>query len=264
MANDTPNTQIPLTSEELKTHELLRTAKELYVMVSLCTKLPFVHCNPDTYDDEVLLFTDPEVAKTSCAALLEQKNPMQLAKLENEQFRFFYTSLYTMGVNALAVNWNSEEEAHFQLNKLINRPDMSKLPQDSVVVENPALILTSMYLLQEMRRQPVPEMDQHLKDLNEEMLADFQRGTYIVTTGNNNQLPLIKQQNSEDAYFPVFSDALEFAKFNRENKFQPKAVKFEALAGILAPLKAVGVALNPMSLNLQLKIAPNKQQTPSA
>ena len=34
----------------------LRDTKALYVVVSACTKLPYVVCDPETFDDEVLVF----------------------------------------------------------------------------------------------------------------------------------------------------------------------------------------------------------------
>ncbi len=38
----------------------LRDTKALYVVVSACTKLPYVVCDPETFDDEVLVFFKPE------------------------------------------------------------------------------------------------------------------------------------------------------------------------------------------------------------
>lgn len=249
----------PLSEKELKTYETLKSSKELFVVVSLCTKLPYAYCRPETFDDEVLLYTDTELAKTGSMKLLEQKIPLQLAKLENEQLRFFYSSLYSMGINAIALNWNTDEEQHLQLNRLIVRPDASAMPKDAVVVENPSLLLTSMYLLQEARKAPTEHSAEKVKELNEEMLADLRRGTFIAVGGANNEMPLVKLQNGE-TYFPVFTDALEFGKFNTEGKFKPRAVNFELVTAAVGALKASGIVLNPYSLNLQLKITPPQPQ----
>ena len=39
-----------------ETLQSLRTPGELYVIMSGATKLPFVVCNPETFDDEILLY----------------------------------------------------------------------------------------------------------------------------------------------------------------------------------------------------------------
>ena len=46
-----------------ETLQSLRTPGELYVIMSGATKLPFVVCNPETFDDEILLYHREEDAK---------------------------------------------------------------------------------------------------------------------------------------------------------------------------------------------------------
>ncbi len=40
----------------------MREAEAIYVLMSDCTRMPFVVCDPETYDDQVLIFfsTDRE------------------------------------------------------------------------------------------------------------------------------------------------------------------------------------------------------------
>ena len=49
--NNTANSQ-----ERQKLLAYLRSAKELFVIISMHTRRPFVFCDPDTFDDEVLLY----------------------------------------------------------------------------------------------------------------------------------------------------------------------------------------------------------------
>ena len=79
----------------------LRDTKALYVVVSACTKLPYVVCDPETFDDEVLVFFKPEEAEAKAKSLAGEKIPVSIVKLENKQLLLFYTNLYTMGVNAI-------------------------------------------------------------------------------------------------------------------------------------------------------------------
>ena len=47
----------------------LRDTKALYVVVSACTKLPYVVCDTETFDDEVLVFFKPEEAEAKAKSL---------------------------------------------------------------------------------------------------------------------------------------------------------------------------------------------------
>ena len=100
--------------------EQLRTASELFVLMSVCTKEPYVVCHPETFDDEILLFFDMEEAKKKAQELLEEKIPVSIARLENKHLLVFYTNLYAMGVNALLVSREGEEYL-IQLQEFVQR-----------------------------------------------------------------------------------------------------------------------------------------------
>ena len=46
-------------------------------------------------------------------------------------------------------------------------------------------------------------------------------------------MPLLKQQNG-DSYQPIFTDMLEFNKFNRENFFKASVMTADKITGALA------------------------------
>lgn len=54
------------------------------------------------------------------------------------------------------------------------------MPQGTVWVENPALHLTAAYLAQEMRRPAASADKERMAELNEELTADFKKGTFIL------------------------------------------------------------------------------------
>ncbi len=70
-------------------------------------------------------------------------------------------------------------------------------------------------------------------------------------------MPLLKQQNG-DSYQPIFTDMLEFNKFNRENFFKASVMTADKITGALAK-GARGVVVNPMGVNLQLPMGVNLQ-----
>ena len=115
----------------------LRNSEMIYMLVSACTKMPFVLCDPETYDDEIFLFDDLEEAKKCAEKCREKKQPVNVGRVANKQLLPFYSSLYTMGVNGLVFQAKGGEKTMLQLEELVKRGDTSKLPDGKVWVENP-------------------------------------------------------------------------------------------------------------------------------
>ena len=63
---------------------MMRISKELYAVMSLCTKMPYVQCDEETFDDEILLFMDENEAKEEAKKLQEAGNPVSLFKIDNK------------------------------------------------------------------------------------------------------------------------------------------------------------------------------------
>lgn len=238
----------------------LRNAKELFVIISLHTKMPFVFCDPETFDDEVLLYKTEKEAQKGGKLLLAQKDPVNIAKLENRHLLSFYSNLFTMGVNALAVNKGLEDAIHLQLGELVKRPDMDNLPDGKKWVENPQFHLTALYFMQQMRKDPKQQMTEEMKEMQEELLVDLQRGKFLVAVEPDKGLPVLKQKDGS-VFQPIFTDPDEFRKFNRENKYRTAVIEYAKIPDILAP-EAKGVIVNPVGVNVPFNIArPKKQET---
>ena len=238
----------------------LRNAKELFVIISLHTKMPFVFCDPETFDDEVLLYKTEKEAQKGGKLLLAQKDPVNIAKLENRHLLSFYSNLFTMGVNALAVNKGLEDEIHLQLGELVKRPDMDNLPDGKKWVENTQFHLTALYFMQQMRKDPKQQMTEEMKEMQEELLVDLQRGKFLVAVEPDKGLPVLKQKDGS-VFQPIFTDPDEFRKFNRENKYRTAVIEYAKIPDILAP-EAKGVIVNPVGVNVPFNIArPKKQET---
>ena len=195
----------------------LRNPGELYVVVSAVTKLPFVKCDEETYDDEIFLYYRAEDAKERAQELLKAKYLTAVVKLEEKQLLPFYTSLYTIGVNCLAVNYGTDTQISIQLSDLVIRKNPDQLPAGKRLIENPALHLTAIYFMQEMRRQEKPHPTEELKELQEELLAHYSKGTFIMAIQEDKQIPVLKQKNG-DIYQPIFTDMLELQKFTKGQK----------------------------------------------
>lgn len=256
MSGNTSNANAAGEAQSAKLELVKRLANadaEFFVMMSACTKAPYIVCDPETFDDEVLLFFTEEDARKGCKEQMDAGNPVNAAKLGSKQMLLFFTSLYTMGVNALLIHWNGEKTIA-QLSDIVKRRNQEDMPEGSVWVENPALHLTALYFAQTLRSPVKPDTQEKLAELQEELNADFRRGRFIFGLGKEEQgTPLVKLKDG-NVYQPVFTDILEFQRFNKENKFRPVVVEGEKFSQVLAK-EGKGVILNIMSVSLPLMVS---------
>ena len=84
-----------LTDRKKEVIQSIQRAAEIYTIASVCTKMPYVFCDPETFDDEVFVFLKLEDAQTAAKALAEEKEPVSLVKVENKHLlHFFFQSLH--------------------------------------------------------------------------------------------------------------------------------------------------------------------------
>ena len=240
----------------------LRTPGELYVIMSGATRLPFVFCDEETFDDEIFLYYRADDAKEKAKELQGKRYASAVVKLEDKQLLAFYTSLYTMGVNCLAVNSGTDTEISIQLSDLVIRRKPEELPEGKRPVENPALHLTAIYFMQEMRRQAEPQSTEELNKLQEELLAHYGKGTFVAAVREDGQVPILKQKDGS-IYQPLFTDMLEFQKFARGEKMKMAVIPAAKIPEILVG-EAKGVVINPFGVNVQLQVAKRKKPAQDA
>ena len=229
----------------------LRNSEAIYVPMSECTKMPFVLCDEETFDDEILVFFDEEHAKEECKKLMEQKNPLHS----------FYSSLLPMGINAIVVEKGTEQEMIIQLSSLITRKNGSEDAQGRPIVENPELQLTALYFMQQLRKTEDLQMTEELKEIQEEMLAHYVKGTYIVAYQEEQGVAILRQKDGK-VLQPLFTDIQEYLKFQnsqKDVKFKTAVIEAKDLSKILAK-ETTGVVVNPYSINLQLQVHSNNEE----
>lgn len=231
-------------------------AKELYVIMSKCTKLPFVNCNEDTCDDEVFVFLNEEAGKEEVTALAMKDELVDLIAVSKERVLGFFSSLFPLGINAIHVDKGRETEVVLQLTELVRRPEESKLPAEKIRVENPSFQLTALYFMQKTRSGKIKQNDPEEKELREEMMVHFWEGKCIlITQEDKNILPLLKGKDGK-SYQPVFTDIHEFQKFFavfKEQKFKMVVIDAKRIPEVQAK-EANGIAVNPGGVNLKLDI----------
>ena len=91
------------------------------------------------------------------------------------------------------------------------------------------------------------------KEMQEEIANDFTKGTYIVAVQNEGKaIPLVKI-GEDQLFWPLFTDVLEFQKFNKNNAMKPMVIKADKVPQLL-PKEAKGVVFNPLGVNMPLTI----------
>lgn len=244
-----------ITEEEKKVLVKLRNAEAIYVLTSDFTRMPFVECDEETFDDEVFLYFEEEDAKREAQRRIQNGEMMHIVKVMNQFLLSFYTSLYPMGVNCLVTDKGLDSERAVQLEHLVVRRKDAAEQEGKTVVENAELHLTALYFVQKLRAQKEPKMTEELQELNEEMMAHYIRGRYIVALTENNAVPILKQKDGR-VLQPIFTDIQEFMKFqsvNKEEKFKTAVVEVDKISE-LAAKEAFGITVNPFGVNLVLQL----------
>ena len=240
------------TNQKIETLNKLRTVEAIYVLMSSCTRMPYVVCDPETFDDEIMMFFSAEDAEEKVKQLREAGIPVGIVKLEQRQMLLFYTSLYTMGINALLVS-EGDTQTLIQLADFVRRNKPEQDPEGKLWVENPALHLTALYYMQETRKQPGQEENPQIKEWQDEISNYFSKGSFIVAVQKEgNGIPVVKL-NDKEVYQAIFTDIMEFQKFNKENQLRPIVVTADKIPQILVA-EATGVLLNPMGVRMPLQV----------
>ena len=237
----------------------LKNAGELYVLLSMCTGEPYVVCDQETYDDEIIVLFDGQAAIKESKEQTEAGIPVRPMKLENRQFLMFYTSLYTLGVNALLVK-DGGRDCLIQLQDFVKRNNQQGQESgEKIWVENPSLHLTMLYYMQELRRKPGQENLPQIKEWQDEISNDFSKGSFIVPVEKEGK-GLAAVKVNEQLFQAIFTDILEFQRFNREGKLRPLVVTADKIPQIMTE-EAKGVILNPMGVRMPLQIKRTAGQT---
>ena len=79
----------------------LQTRDEIFVAYSQATKLPYVICDEESFNDQVWVFATEEEIKAFGKKKLEDKILLMGMKYEKKDYPRFYGTLYAIGVNSV-------------------------------------------------------------------------------------------------------------------------------------------------------------------
>lgn len=252
--------------QDIQIVQTLQRGENLCVILSDSTRLPFVVCNPDTYDDEILIFTDPGAAGKEAGMLSEAGYPVRVWKIPKNQRLPFFSGLFSMGINALLLD-KGLEKAHLQeLGEVVKRPALPRFTEEigeklrkgekqRFVIENPEFHLTAIYFTQKVRSRRAREYADEIKQLQEEMMAHYREGYYISARTEEGHVPILQGKDGSNLQ-PIFTDVQEFAKFQHthpETKLKTSVVSEQDSLRLLAK-EASAVVVNPFGISLVLQI----------
>lgn len=238
-----------------------------FTVFSPLTRMPYIHCDEETFDDQVYLFSTEDTCKDFVKELGGRQVPAVLMKIQQPQMKGFLNSLYALNVN-MVVFRDDAGTNRIEIEDLAARPDMEKLAKERIPIINPQLTLTIIYFLQELRR-PIKHDMEHLRELEEEMIANLVKSSFILAIETaqeedsnepvkvnlkNIKIPYIKNKEG-DIYQPLYSDFSEFRKYTGPNapKLRMSNLNFSQLPQFLIK-DSKGYVINPAGVNLVLTV----------
>ena len=237
----------------------LQARETVFVAYAQTTRLPYVTCGEETYNDQVWFFADEERVKEFGKKKLEEKVLLMGMKYEKKDFPKMYGLMFAIGANSVIWN-NGTEEIEIDLERIVRKPDLSQVEPAKRPLINSTLQLSGIYFMQELRRPVAKEEHKNLRELEEELIVNLKKSQFLVAMEVDKEnpkkinVPYLKNKEGQILQ-PVFSDVMEYEKFARGKKFRLAKIPFAKLPEILNT-QAEAMVFNPLGFNLIL----NKEQ----
>ena len=140
-----------MTVDNSFTMKKFQSMEIIYVTFSQITKLPYVECDPETFDDQVYMFTEEEAAKEFAKSYVEKNTPAAYRKSTAQADAELLYGIYAEGVN-MVIFHEGGQTRRIELEQIFPKPDMEKMNKQHLPVLNPGVQLTVVYFLQELRK----------------------------------------------------------------------------------------------------------------
>lgn len=234
----------------------LQTRDAIFVAYSQATKLPYVICDEESFNDQVWVFATEEEIKEFGKKKLGEKILLMGMKYEKKDYPRFYGTLYAIGVNSVV--WvDGENKAEVDLTSIARQADFSQLEPKKQPLFNSTLQLSGIYFMQELRR-PIKKEERtaNMREMEEELIVNLKKSEFLVAMATDPEepkkvnIPYLKNK-AGDILQPAFTDVMEFDKFARGKKLRAAKVPFAKLPGLLIG-QAKAFVINPMGFNLIL------------
>jgi len=269
--------------------EKIKSAKEVYVLVSNLTNLLYIECEQQNYFDQVFLYEAKEDADKSAKDFAAKEIPVVVKELktievsiatkedepEGERRKRSFNQVWNLinilpflGVNAVSYQPVGAAAETVELSHILSEEIIKKLEESPLY--QPTLQLTGAYLMQEARKKKELIDRKYLQELDEEFSANLVNSHLFVAvippTGQEKaerldlrecKFPYLKNQN-EEIFFPLFTDLWEFKKYAQgKQNLRSIQVPFKEIKNLWIN-DAKSYIVNPMGYSIPLlrKIIP--------
>lgn len=239
-----------MTKQELS--QILPEVEGVYLIFSKLTRSPYVECDPETFEDEVIIFLNENEA-TACAEQMEKHEiPVIAGKVSKQNMLRMFAELFPIGVNNIRFFVGGEESLIVGLEEVVKRPPLEEVPENVRPIENPQLSLSMLYFMQEARNKKENKDLDKIHELEEEMIANVYRSSYILPTKDAEvegqqavKFMLVKMQDGTQMV-PIFPDTVSFANFvGKEAEVKGIVLSPKKLLDINLPPEASGYVISP-------------------
>ena len=207
----------------------LQTREEVFVAYSQATKLPYVKCDEETFNDQAWIFSTEEGIKAFGKKMVENKVLLMGMKFTKKDYPRLYGTFYAIGVNTVV--WvDGEDQIEVDLPEIAKQADMSQIEPAKRPLLNPTL--------------------------EEELIVNLRKSEFLIAMNVDPEdpkkinIPYLKNKK-EEILQPVFTDVMELEKFTKGQKLRIAKVPFAKLPELMIE-KAMAYAVNPLGFNLVL------------
>lgn len=234
--------------------EQVKTEEHLWSVLARPTNNFYMgaeHEKPTAY-----LFTDKQYADEFMREIKWEGLQVKSLEIRPEQRMNYFVDLYRSGFENVAID-KGEDSVEFSLLMLIEKPDGE---DNADLVINPSLLRAAAQFYQGIARKKA------VKPMQDLMCREIQKARFILPVEKSSlkeeelsatarlienrpglTYPMLAAQNGSK-FCPVFSDWIEFGKFDKKQQYAATIIKFEAFKRLAK--KTDGLALNPFGFNL--------------
>ena len=107
----------------------LKSRDHFFVAYAQTTRLPYVTCDEESFNDQAWIFSAEEEIKAFGEKLLGEKTLIMGMRFEKKNFPQLFGILYGIGVNSIVWNENGEK-VEVELEQIAKQKDLSKVEKE--------------------------------------------------------------------------------------------------------------------------------------
>lgn len=192
------------------------------------------------------LFSEESFAKEYANFLKKNGSTVEVLKMEIETRLMMFSDLYRNGFEIISIDYG-QNNFNFDLFDIIKKPDLSKIPEQDQLPNNPKLMRSINRFFQARETKVVtPEMEHNF-------MKELYKAKYLVPVnsipGGGMTIVALKGHQGKN-FTPLFTDFFEFTKFATNDKQQHIYANFEDIKGYILTDEIEGIVFNPFGFNL--------------